>query len=58
MVKFPKYSNIVVYYLNGDVQEYFGALYSDDNMLHIELAYERCTVHIPLVSIQRYTTDR
>lgn len=56
-----KFCKIVAYYRDGDVQEYFGWPQEDEKMLHIYRTYpadDSVAVHIPLVSIQRYTTDR
>lgn len=53
-----KYCKIAVHYKNGDIQEFFGGLHADEKLLRIYPADGAPTVHIPMTSIQYYTTDR
>lgn len=53
-----KYCKITVHWLNGDVQEFFGGLYVNENLLRIYPADKTKTaVNIPLVCIQHYITE-
>lgn len=52
-----KHCKIVVHFVSGEVAEFFGGLHADEKLLRIYPVGENITVHIPLVSIQRYTTE-
>lgn len=53
-----KYCKVTVYWLNGDVQEFYGGLHADEKLLRIYPADKaKTSVNIPLVCIQRYITE-
>ena len=52
----PQYCSITVFYMNGKTEEYYGGIHRADNVLHI-YPQHGAAVHIPLSSIQKYTTN-
>ncbi|MBQ9838991.1 MAG: hypothetical protein IJO56_05845 [Oscillospiraceae bacterium] len=54
----PRQCKIIIHYLDGKTEEYFGGLHKDDTILHIYPADRRCqTVRIPLANIRCYVTE-
>ncbi len=53
-----KCCNITVYWLNGDVRQYYGGLHADEKQLRIWPAADPGkTITIPLVCIHHYITE-
>ena len=49
---------ITVYWLNGDVQEFYGGLHADEKLLRIwPNDRSNTSINIPLVCISRYVTE-
>jgi len=53
----PKRCKITVYWLNGDMQEFYGGLHTDEKLLRIWPADTGLAVSIPLVCIHHYITE-
>ena len=53
----PKRCKITVYWLNGDMQEFYGGLHADEKLLRIWPADTGLAVSIPLVCIHHYITE-
>ena len=53
-----KHCRIVIYYLNGQVEEYFGGLHCGETVLRIWPVSGGQQIQIPLSSVLKYVTDK
>ena len=51
----PNYCSIMVYYMNGQIDQYYGGLHVDEKVLRI-WPKDGSSVTIPLVNIRKYVT--
>lgn len=49
-----KHCGILVYYINGEEEFFYGGLHVDEKLLRIWPAKETFSINIPLVSIKKY----